>query len=96
MPANRTASKSATDAGIGAPWVTATAVEVGKKQGKTVIVVRDGYGFYTSRILGPYMNEASFVLAEGEEAAARLKREIHTVRGQLVSVRGDGRAPAAR
>jgi 3-hydroxyacyl-CoA dehydrogenase/enoyl-CoA hydratase/3-hydroxybutyryl-CoA epimerase len=48
-----------------APWVTATAVEVGKKQGKTVIVVHDGYGFYTSRILGPYMNEAAFVLAEG-------------------------------
>ncbi len=48
-----------------APWVTATAVAVGKKQGKTVIVVRDGYGFYTSRILGPYMNEAAFLLAEG-------------------------------
>jgi 3-hydroxyacyl-CoA dehydrogenase/enoyl-CoA hydratase/3-hydroxybutyryl-CoA epimerase len=48
-----------------APWVTATAVAVGKKQGKTVIVVRDGYGFYTSRILGPYMNEAAYILAEG-------------------------------
>jgi len=48
-----------------APWVTATAVELGKKQGKTVIVVRDGAGFYTSRILGPYLNEASFLLAEG-------------------------------
>jgi 3-hydroxyacyl-CoA dehydrogenase / enoyl-CoA hydratase / 3-hydroxybutyryl-CoA epimerase len=48
-----------------APWVTATAVELGKKQGKTVIVVRDGAGFYTSRVLGPYLNEASFLLAEG-------------------------------
>jgi len=48
-----------------APWVTATAVELGKKQGKTVIVVRDGVGFYTSRILGPYLNEASYLLAEG-------------------------------
>jgi len=48
-----------------APWVTATCVELGKKQGKTVIVVNDGTGFYTSRILGPLMNEAAYVLAEG-------------------------------
>jgi len=48
-----------------ADWVTATCVELGKKQGKTVIVVRDGVGFYTSRILGPYMNEAAFIFGEG-------------------------------
>src|SRR5690606_404525 len=48
-----------------ADWVTATCVELGKKQGKTVIVVNDGVGFYTSRILGPMMNEAAFILAEG-------------------------------
>ncbi|MBN8612015.1 MAG: fatty acid oxidation complex subunit alpha FadJ [Deltaproteobacteria bacterium] len=48
-----------------ADWVTATCVELGKKQGKTVIVVNDGTGFYTSRILGPLMNEAAFVLSEG-------------------------------
>jgi 3-hydroxyacyl-CoA dehydrogenase/enoyl-CoA hydratase/3-hydroxybutyryl-CoA epimerase len=48
-----------------APEVTATAVALGKKQGKTVIVVRDGPGFYTSRILGPYMNEAAMLLVEG-------------------------------
>ncbi len=45
--------------------VTATCVELGKKQGKTVIVVNDGVGFYTSRILAPYMNEAAFILSEG-------------------------------
>ncbi|HYD53979.1 MAG TPA: 3-hydroxyacyl-CoA dehydrogenase NAD-binding domain-containing protein, partial [Gemmatimonadaceae bacterium] len=48
-----------------APEVTATAVALGKKQGKTVIVVRDGPGFYTSRILTPYMNEAAHLLVEG-------------------------------
>jgi 3-hydroxyacyl-CoA dehydrogenase/enoyl-CoA hydratase/3-hydroxybutyryl-CoA epimerase len=48
-----------------ADWVTATCVEIGKRQRKTVIVVNDGVGFYTSRILGPLMNEAAFVLSEG-------------------------------
>jgi len=50
-----------------ADCVTATCVEMGKKQGKTVIVVNDGVGFYTSRILAPFMNEAAFLLAEGAE-----------------------------
>jgi 3-hydroxyacyl-CoA dehydrogenase / enoyl-CoA hydratase / 3-hydroxybutyryl-CoA epimerase len=60
-----------------APWVTATAVALGKKQGKTVIVVNDGVGFYTSRILGPLMNEAAFILAEGvpiEQIDGAMKR----------------------
>ncbi|RYE87716.1 MAG: hypothetical protein EOO75_14105, partial [Myxococcales bacterium] len=48
-----------------APWATATAVALGKRQGKTVIVVNDGVGFYTTRILGTYMNEAAYLLAEG-------------------------------
>jgi 3-hydroxyacyl-CoA dehydrogenase/enoyl-CoA hydratase/3-hydroxybutyryl-CoA epimerase len=48
-----------------AEWVTATVVEVGKQMGKTVIVVRDGAGFYTSRVLGPYIREAAYLLSDG-------------------------------
>jgi 3-hydroxyacyl-CoA dehydrogenase/enoyl-CoA hydratase/3-hydroxybutyryl-CoA epimerase len=47
------------------PATVATVVALGKRLGKTVIVVNDGPGFYTSRILSPYMNEASHLLAEG-------------------------------
>jgi 3-hydroxyacyl-CoA dehydrogenase/enoyl-CoA hydratase/3-hydroxybutyryl-CoA epimerase len=48
-----------------APAATATAVAFGKRLGKTVIVVRDGPGFYVNRILTPYVNEAGHLLDEG-------------------------------
>src|SRR5688572_14166932 len=45
--------------------VTASAVAYGKQLGKTVIVVRDGPGFYVNRILTPYINEAGRLLDQG-------------------------------
>jgi 3-hydroxyacyl-CoA dehydrogenase/enoyl-CoA hydratase/3-hydroxybutyryl-CoA epimerase len=53
-----------------APEATVTAVAFGKKLGKTVIVVNDGPGFYTTRTLSAYMNEAGRLLDEGASVDA--------------------------
>ena len=56
--------------GATAPEATVTAVAYGKKLGKTVIVVNDGPGFYTTRTLSAYMNEAGRLLDEGASIEA--------------------------
>jgi 3-hydroxyacyl-CoA dehydrogenase/enoyl-CoA hydratase/3-hydroxybutyryl-CoA epimerase len=48
-----------------ADWVTATTVALAKKMKKHAIVVRDGAGFYTSRILSALCNEAVRCLYDG-------------------------------
>ncbi len=47
------------------PWAVATAVSLGKKQGKTPIVVKDSPGFFTTRVQAPLLAEAAMLVAEG-------------------------------
>jgi 3-hydroxyacyl-CoA dehydrogenase / enoyl-CoA hydratase / 3-hydroxybutyryl-CoA epimerase len=49
---------------------TASLVALAKRLGKTPVVVKDGPGFLVNRILGPYLNEASYLLLETADAAS--------------------------
>ena len=50
-----------------APEVYAAAMEVGARQGKTPIFVKDVPGFFVNRCLAPFMTEVTALVAEGVE-----------------------------
>lgn len=52
------------------PTALATAHAYGVQQGKSVIVVKDSPGFYTTRVLAPLLNEAMLLLEEGVSIAS--------------------------
>jgi len=52
------------------PEATVTAVTYGRRLGKQVIVVNDGPGFYTTRVLAAYLGEAGWLLEEGARVDA--------------------------
>jgi enoyl-CoA hydratase/long-chain 3-hydroxyacyl-CoA dehydrogenase len=50
-----------------APEVAASAMEVGSRQGKTPIFVKDVPGFYVNRCLAPFMTEVTALVKEGAD-----------------------------
>jgi 3-hydroxyacyl-CoA dehydrogenase/enoyl-CoA hydratase/3-hydroxybutyryl-CoA epimerase len=63
----------------------ATIYELALTLGKVPVVVGDGPGFLVNRILGPYLNEAGFLLAEGHtvETIDRVAKEFGMPMGPL-------------
>ncbi len=51
-------------------YAVATTYAFALKLGKVPVVTKDGPGFLVNRILGPYMNEAGFLLADGASVEA--------------------------
>jgi len=54
----------------------ATVVEVGKRMGKEVVVIRESPGFITSRINAMIGNEAFYMLQEGVASAADIDKAL--------------------
>lgn len=54
----------------------ATAMEVGKRMGKEVVVIRESPGFITSRINAMIGNEAFYMLQEGIASAADIDKAL--------------------
>ena len=54
----------------------ATAVEVGKRMGKDVVVIKESPGFITSRINAMIGNEAFYMLQEGIASAADIDKAL--------------------
>lgn len=50
-----------------APEVAAAAMEVGSRQGKTPVFVKDVPGFFVNRCLAPFMTEVTALVADGVE-----------------------------
>ena len=46
------------------------AIQLGLDQGKTIIVVQDSPGFFTTRVLAPYLDEAGILALEGMDFRA--------------------------